>query len=78
MTGKKRMHLPAAAGIPLTANSQIHSSTEVVQGLLQLLYKGSALFPSQILPLPPPPPQQGHLGICMIRERKLTQGIHMI
>lgn len=40
------MHLPAASGTPLSANSQIHRGAAVVKGFL---HKESVLFPSLIL-----------------------------
>lgn len=65
------MHLPAAAGTPLTANSQIHNSTLVVECLLHFLCKGSALFPSQILLPPPQTTQQRQLYILHGQRKKI-------
>lgn len=66
------MHLPAAAGTPLSANSQTHNGTAVVECFLHFLCKESALFPSRTLLPPPQTTQQRKLYIySMVRERKL-------
>lgn len=70
------MHLPAASGTPLSANSQIHRGAAVMECFL---HKESVPFPSQILLHCLQTDQQRQLIYGMVRKIKLlNRKIHII